>query len=359
MRLAWLTILVCLVTFSSSRSQDTAGKNLLQNGNFKADLTGWTFQQKNNAQVESVDATLPAGNETLDQAIRVALTLNEGDQPGSVSLHQPITEPIRINDRVTLKFWARADEPTRIEVFLIQTTAPFSRKMDTLIDIGTQWKEYEVGGVTMQPLDAKTHNLTFHLAFALSAIEMTGLRLTAAPAPGAPASEVGPPMPIAPTTPPDPTTPLINFDFARGVQDWNSSPEATRYTMSLVPLKDSTYTYALRFVTTPRANDRPGKIWLRRAVPIAVKRGDKLQLKVWVRNREAMPIDILMENRRDPQGPKLMQKLKVPLTPEWQEVEVRGIAARDYEAGQLTMVFDLGLKPGVIDFAGMQLNKLI
>lgn len=357
LRLHWMTALVCVLAAANARGQETNEKNLLQNGDFKADLTAWTLYQNKNAQAESVDAEVPGAGARYEQALRVNVNPSEDTRPGTVALSQPLSEAIRLNDRVSLKFWARADMPTRLEAFLFQTVAPNARHMDSLIDVGTEWKEVEASAIMLQPLDAKTHQLVLHLAFVPTSIELTGIRLTTAPITTVQA-EVGPPVTDLQAAPPEGAILLTASDFTRGVENWITSPEATRYSLSVVPLKDSAYTQAMRLVTTPRPNDAPGKIWLRRAVPLEIKRGDKLLLKTWARARESAAINILMEYRRDSNAPKLMQKMKVPLTGEWQQVEVRGIAARDYVVNDLMMVFDLGLKPDTIDFAGTQLFKM-
>jgi hypothetical protein len=149
------------------------GANLLQNADFVDGPKGWWLNPPGAAQI-SVVAPDVAG---FKSAIRLELKPQPEKLAWNIIAGQRITSALKLNDAFELSLWGRSEQPTRVQVFVEQVAAPHTKSFGRVLELDTQWKEFRVKGVCLQPFNASESQLSLYLGEASGVVELTGLRL--------------------------------------------------------------------------------------------------------------------------------------------------------------------------------------
>jgi len=116
--------------------QGSAGKEMLQNGDFKAGMKHWKLEQAGAKGETTVGNEGPSGKPALRLKV-----LEVGDQSWRLQLHQ---SPLKITKgkMYLFEFWAKAARTTKITVNCMQNHAPWEHHgAATEIEVGPTWKK--------------------------------------------------------------------------------------------------------------------------------------------------------------------------------------------------------------------------
>lgn len=89
----------------------------------------------------------------------------------------PMTTSVAKDDVILVSFWARAAKPPKgretgdITVALQRSVEPYDSVFEERIDLGTEWKLYNVAGKASRDYSAEKTNLNFNLARAKQTLE--------------------------------------------------------------------------------------------------------------------------------------------------------------------------------------------
>lgn len=144
---------------------------------------------------------------------------------------------------------------------------------------------------------------------------------------------------------------LSNGDFTRDEEAWEMPADNAQ--AAVVDAAAGSFKRALRLTVSPRPGDGPFMIALRQPVGVALKKGQPLVLRIWMRAAAHNQVGAFLEEVNAPYAKSLSQVLT--LTPEWREYEVRGTSLADYPADGSRIIFHLGYAPGTIEIAGVRL----
>lgn len=155
---------------------------ILANGDFAADLNGWTLPQE---QTLIAEVTAPAPGELPAELPNILkLTVQP---PASTRLFDPkyllsqtLTSPLRLGDGLRLLFRARAAQGGQlgVQAGTLGSSAAF---MKTLVDISPVFKEYEVRGVCGISTKAGESKISLWNGAREGTIEIAGVRLERVP----------------------------------------------------------------------------------------------------------------------------------------------------------------------------------
>jgi hypothetical protein len=254
---------------------------------------------------------------------------------------------------LTLKLWARAEQPARIHTFLQQAAKPFTKSFGRTFSLDKEWREYTVRGGVTQAFKADEANVAFYLGEAPAVIELTGLRLLREPNAGAPEPEAGPPVA---TRAADAANLLRNGDFVDGTKEWEFAVDTARSITSILSLNDSAYTHALRFFAIPGPKDEPWSLWAQQKIANEWKKGDSVALQCYIRSFDGVPVTVQIVDEEQPENPLLTQFVE-RTGDDWQRIALQGTLARDYKAGQLQLMFHLAHATGAVDITGVELLR--
>jgi hypothetical protein len=87
----------------------------------------------------------------------------------------------------------------------------------------------------------------------------------------------------------------------------------------------------------------------------ALSKDDPLTLKFWARSPQSVPLVARLQETKEPWGGVLQGQWD--LSPLWQEYQVRGVVAKDYNDGGVAVVFQLASKAGTIELGGISLSN--
>ncbi len=147
---------------------------------------------------------------------------------------------------------------------------------------------------------------------------------------------------------------LQNGGFSQNLQSW-TLPNAQKAAVSVVEATGAgANTKAVRFQITPLEGDKPWAIVVRQPVNAALKKGDSLSFKAWLRSPQSLKTFAFLE-AKDEKYTKSLEKV-LELSPAWKEYEVRGVAKADYTAGETSLGFHLGFGAGTVEMTGLQLQ---
>lgn len=110
------------------------------------------------------------------QALRVAIPA-KGATPYAIGLSAPITKAIRKGDKLVLAFWARFDKAegpsvTLANVSVQLATAPYTGIFGKPVDIGPEWKLYNVQGTADRDYAPGEATISMHLATGKQVIDL-------------------------------------------------------------------------------------------------------------------------------------------------------------------------------------------
>lgn len=154
----------------------------------------------------------------------------------------------------------------------------------------------------------------------------------------------------APTA--EPVNLLINAGFARDEAGWGVPDSGIAFS-TFVPAQAGPYHRAIHVAVNAGPNNQPWDATLRQDVPIPLKNGDPLTLKVWMRSPESLHAGVYVEQNGGAYA-KFVSGT-VSLTPQWKEYEIRGAADADYRAGGADVIFHLGTGKGSVEITGVRL----
>ena len=147
---------------------------------------------------------------------------------------------------------------------------------------------------------------------------------------------------------------MRNGDFAKGTEGW-VLPASAKAQASIVDAQAGANTKALRFAITPVEGEMPWNIILRQPLSAALKKGDALIFKAWMRSPQSLKATVFLE-AKDEKYTKSLDKI-VTLSPEWKEYDVLGTVKDDYAADATSIGFHLGHGAGTIEIAGLRLQS--
>ncbi|MBV9863740.1 MAG: endo-1,4-beta-xylanase [Abitibacteriaceae bacterium] len=148
----------------------------------------------------------------------------------------------------------------------------------------------------------------------------------------------------------EPDNLLSNGDFSRNEASWEL-PTGGADT-SFVAAQAGPFRRALHIVLSPMQGEPPYSIALRQALGVALKKGDPLVMRVWLRSPSNNTIGAFVEQAAAPYAKLISQELK--LTPQWKQYEIRGTSQADYPTEGTRVIFHLGYAPGVVEITGVR-----
>jgi hypothetical protein len=345
----------------TAKPSTTQPTNLLLNPDFVEGPKNWWINPPGSAQVSLIK---PQGAQ-FKSGVRLELKPQPDKVAWNVIAGQRIQSPLRLGDHLEFSVWGRSEQPSRVQVFVEQVAAPYTKSFGKSLQLEPEWKEFRVKGICLQPFKADEAQLSLYLGEASGAIELTGFALIPDTAAVPPVPEEGPPSlttlasPFA-TIAADGAAALnvlVNGDFARGAEGWESVLDAGRSRISILRLQASPYAHAVRYFALPRVSDPSWALWMRLAVPSAIESGDQLVLRCWLRSLDRAPVDMLLVDAEKEGDPVAARNLR-QTSEQWQEVELRTTAKSAYRTGQLFVTFHLGRGKGDIDITGVRLYRL-
>ncbi len=143
---------------------------------------------------------------------------------------------------------------------------------------------------------------------------------------------------------------LQNGDFSRQTTDW-FVPKSEKVTSALVdgPEKKP----ALQLQLAPAPDDKPWSIVVRQTLGEAVRKGEPLFFKAWMRSPQSLKTRVFVETK-DADYTKSLDK-ELTLSPEWTFYEASAVAKSDAALGEMTLGFHLAYGAGTIEIADVQL----
>lgn len=286
------------------------------------------------------DASIPGGG----AARRFTIT-SKGPEIYSIAANVPLLAEIRRGEVATLGFWARtisaetADGNGVIGVRFQQNAAPYGGFGDKVVQIGREWKWYEVSAVADKPIKRSEAILAFQLAGAKQTLEIgqtivvkgAPAIVTAAVAKAAPEPEL-PPQLVG-------LGQLLNRPAER---NWGNSGAGGSWAARAE--KAIWLGQATRYTTTA-VGANPWELGT--AIPIAeaIAAGDKLVIAIAARTETAATPDgkavvgIRVQDSKPPYEGFAENKFTVG--PNWQLIRIRTTATRSFAPGtaQLALHF--------------------
>jgi GH35 family endo-1,4-beta-xylanase len=149
----------------------------------------------------------------------------------------------------------------------------------------------------------------------------------------------------------EPVSLVANGSFANGTKSWTLYGEE-RCRASVVDSGRADFPKALHLELNPEPGSDAWSIQLQQPVDGFITKGDRLQIKVWMRSPTGNKLTAYLQIPEAPYAKPLSRTLE--LTPDWQEVTVEGAADADYSPGGLHLGFHLGFAPGTVEMTGVR-----
>ncbi len=84
----------------------------------------------------------------------------------------------------------------------------------------------------------------------------------------------------------------------------------------------------------------------------AIKTGQTFKISFWARSQQSNTVAVMIETSAQPH--KSLVYKRIALTPDWKQYDVKTDAKEDVGAGDASVNFHFGLKPGTIELTGVQ-----
>jgi hypothetical protein len=152
---------------------------LLINGDFSAELKGWSISPNGVSQqvLEVSDAPTVSGS-FPKHCLSLTLTPPPEAKPFSQQILQRLRQEVKEGKAVTLKFWARSPESLKIEAIWGESGAPYAASAMSSIKLTPSWAQYEVSGIASRTFLANEAMIRFHLGNVPGRIDLTGVEVS-------------------------------------------------------------------------------------------------------------------------------------------------------------------------------------
>jgi endo-1,4-beta-xylanase len=153
----------------------------------------------------------------------------------------------------------------------------------------------------------------------------------------------------------EPVNLIANSAFNTGTQFWTLYGEE-RCRVSVTDSGRPDFPKALHLELSPEPGSDPWSIQVQQPVDGFITKGDRLQIKLWMRSPTRNKLSVYLQIPAAPYTKPLNRT--VELTPDWQEVTVEGQSDADYGPGGLHLGFHLAFAPGTIEVTGIRVFDL-
>jgi hypothetical protein len=170
-----LLALACIATVGAANSQST---NLVENGDFKNDLSGWKVYShlpSKKPEASVVDDPV-AGSSALQVVIPDVADLKKYQ----VGFSQPIPAEFGASDSITLRFTARSLESLKIAGMVHTVTEPHRNKFYKQFDLTPEWATYEFTEKKPEAFANGEAQVEFFLSFGPGQVEITNIEVLSA-----------------------------------------------------------------------------------------------------------------------------------------------------------------------------------
>ncbi|HEX8236263.1 MAG TPA: endo-1,4-beta-xylanase [Abditibacteriaceae bacterium] len=323
--------------------------SIVANSDFLRGEESWDVPNTEYSDSTFIDAN--AGPYT--RALRVTARPPQGANPWEISLRQDIPVPLKKDDPLVLKLWARSPESLQIGAFVEQAAAPYNKLVNEVVKLSPQWTEYEVRGQSDADYPTGSAHVVFHMGHGRGIIEVAGVRLFN---PNAPVVALA----RSTASPEKPESLVENGTFEQPLQgNWNwgdGAPIQSQVVEANINNPDAReYSKALRLTVTPGPQAQPWSVQVGQPVRQFVGRNDAVYFRGWMRSPTRTRIGVIYEMGREPHTKYLREVVK--LTPEWKEYRFLGYVDQPFQSEESQFKFFLGYEPGTVEIAGVRLEN--
>ncbi len=153
---------------------------------------------------------------------------------------------------------------------------------------------------------------------------------------------------------PAPVSLIRNGGFATGLDPW-ATVGGKRLKATAVPAEVGTWRHAARLVSTVPAGSLPWSAQLSQRTNSAVRKGDHLYFRAWLRSPDKCPVVFCLEQTAAPHAKVLYQRV-VPTTG-WQEYKFLARARQAYGVANLAVRFFVGSEAGTVEVTGVRVDN--
>jgi GH35 family endo-1,4-beta-xylanase len=145
---------------------------------------------------------------------------------------------------------------------------------------------------------------------------------------------------------------------AGGVSQFKLNAPTPKGHLEVVPVENQTFNRAIRATTLVKP-DKAYNLQMLCPISTTIKQGDVLYATFWMRSLQSEDetgdgVSLLLFEKV---GPQWNRSIQLPLTAnrDWRQFRVAFICSDDYAPGQAQLIFRLGYKPQVVEFADIKL----
>jgi endo-1,4-beta-xylanase len=147
---------------------------------------------------------------------------------------------------------------------------------------------------------------------------------------------------------------IVNGDFARDAEGWSGVGEPTLKATAFDPGRPE-LARAVRLESNPPADASPWTVQFGQQCTAAVRKGDAVYFRAWLRSPDKSTIAFIYEMAAAPNTKYISQK--VTLTPEWREYRFMGRAPATFAPAQSQAKFFLGYGKGTVEVADVRVEN--
>ncbi|MCC7494696.1 MAG: endo-1,4-beta-xylanase [Fimbriimonadaceae bacterium] len=331
MRCCWIVLVVVGAALGAPGS-------LVSNGDFARQGEDWGLPD---------DGALVVAAQAGPYTNAVRATVTPSEQPWTRALRQGLGVSVAQGNRLELRFWGRSAEGCRVTAKVEQASDPWTASLSETVRLTADWREYTFTGPAAASYRADGWALAFHLAHDRGVVELAGVRLVNLDDQSAPAG----PEP----TPQQPLLLLANGTFAQGLETWTGLGGAALQGELFDATLPSGPARAVKLRTAPPAGGQPWSVGFGTNSVGAVRRGDAIYFRAWLRSPDRTPVTFIAELNGPPHTKDISQAATPG--PQWQEFRFVGRAARAYQPGELTLKWFLGHRAGTVEIAAVRADN--
>lgn len=336
-----------------------ARADLLQNGDFSRETTGWVVPKSEKVSSALVDG--PAKK----PALQLQLAPAPDDNPWAIIVRQTLGEAVKKGDSLYFRAWLRSPQSLKTRVFVETKDADYTKSLNQELTLSPEWKAYDISGLAKSDAAAGEMTLGFHLAYGAGTVEIADVQLAlnapaaqaaTPPAPVAVAPVAAAPVAVAPVAvaPVAANQSLLqNGDFAAELKETWAANGPAAPTLSVVREKTPG---SAQFVRASVAVAPTDKQWNSRLTAtkssVAIAKGSLIGVKFWARSQTVPRLTAVFQQAVDPYDKTI--SAPAPLTADWQQYTFYGVTQTDFAAGASNFEFHLGFGNGDVDIAGIE-----